>query len=276
MGGRVVLVLVLAVGALSARCGGKSEADDASRGGNAGEPQPETGGTTGTGGAKPAGGATASGGTNLGGGTATGGTAGDGGAGPAGGASASGGTATGGTGNGIPGGFSPDAERIGTAWTSAVVERCRSCNPEGFDGCIGEDGALVPSPFLLICLSQLAVTDAEIAALLARWAAAAESDAAAWRSACDTIPFPSPPPELPASAARCATRAFGCPEFQTAIACDRVAECLSGEDERFCGPIAGAFVCHHGEPVPWLRICDGLPDCEFGEDERTCHALLRE
>jgi len=231
-------------------CGGKSEADDASRGGNAGEPQPETGGTAGTGGEKPAGGATASGGTNLG-----------------------GGTATGGTGNGIPGGFSPDAERIGTAWTSAVVERCRSCNPEGFDGCIGEDGGLVPSPFLLICLSQLALTDAEIAALLSRWAITAESDAAAWKSACDAVPIPSPPPELPASAARCATREFGCPEFETAIACDRVEECVSGEDERFCGPIAGAFVCHHGQPVPWLRICDGLPDCEYGEDEGTCHAI---
>jgi hypothetical protein len=263
MGGRVVLVL----GALAFSCGGQSETDDASRDGDAGDSGLETGGASAIGGTGPTGGTNSTGGT-----IATGGTNSTGGTNPTGGTVATGGTSTGGS-AGIPGGFSRDAERIGGAWSSAVVDRCRLCNAEGAEGCIREDGTLVPSPFLLICLSQLATTDTEVAAFLAQWAASAESAAAAWRTACDVIPPLPPPPELPASAARCASRDFGCPEFRTATACDGVAECLSGEDERFCGPITDDFTCHHGETFRWNRICDGLPDCEFGEDERTCPAV---
>ena len=187
-----------------------------------------------------------------------------------GGANATGGAA--GTGA-VPGGFSRDALRVIDAWSSAVTERCKRCNPAGADSCIAEDGVLVPSPFLLICLSQLAATDAEIADLLSRWASEAEASAARWSEACDLITAPPPPPQLPGSALMCATREFGCPEQTTATLCDNVLQCFVGEDERFCGPLAEVFTCHRGETFAWDRICNGVPDCEFGEDERTCPAL---
>jgi len=173
----------------------------------------------------------------------------------------------------VPGGFSPDAERIGDAWSTGVIERCRLCNPEAAASCIAEDGTLVPSPFLLICLSQLASVDAEVAAFLAAWATQSESDAAAWRGACDSIPPLAPPLDLPAFAASCATRDFGCPERVTATACDGISQCLVGEDEKFCGPIADVFTCHRGETLDWDQICNGVAECEFGEDELTCPGL---
>jgi len=131
----------------------------------------------------------------------------------------------------------------------------------------------VPSPFLLICLSQLATTDAEVADFLARWAAQAESYAANWQDECSAIPPPPPPLELPASAASCTTRNFGCPERVTATLCDGIAQCIGDEDERFCGPIAEVFTCHRSGTVRWDQVCNGVHECEFEEDELTCPAL---
>jgi hypothetical protein len=240
MGGRALFV----VGMLALACGGESHSRDTSSGSSS------------TGGSDPTGGSSSMGGsTSMGGSDPTGG-----------GAGAAGGGA-------VPGGFSRDAARIGDAWPNGVIERCRNCNPETPEGCIAEDGFLVPWPFLLICLSQLAATDPEIAAFLARWAIEAEATAAAWSDGCEQVPNLPPPLELPASAASCSTREFGCPEGVTATACDGVSQCIVGEDEGFCGPIADAYTCHHGEMFAWTRICNGVPECEFGEDERTCPAL---
>jgi hypothetical protein len=184
------------------------------------------------------------------------------------------GGATGGAGTSgspaIPGGFSRDAERIGDAWSNAVIGRCQ-CSPSSIEGCIAEDGVIVPSPFLLICLSQLAVTDPLIAEFLAQWATVAESDAADWRR-CGNVGVPSVV-ELPPSALQCESRDFGCPEQTVGTVCDGIAQCINSEDEWYCGAIDDVFTCHRGEMLEWAWVCDGEMNCEFGEDERTCPAL---
>jgi hypothetical protein len=166
------------------------------------------------------------------------------------------------------------------SWSKSVTAKCHRCySNDGVESCLRDDGKhFVPSPFVLICMSQLSMFDATVRAYLELSAQQAVSDAALWADVdCAEVPpslekrFPGDPPP---AGERCLSNEFGCPDGRTGTACDNERQCLNGEDERFCGPISETFVCHHGEKVPWSLVCDGVSDCPFADDELTCYAGL--
>jgi hypothetical protein len=179
---------------------------------------------------------------------------------------------TGGASTGLVG----PAKALSTGWSDAVTARCQRCSSgDLLAGCIAEDAALVPNPFALICLSQLASSDAAVRGYLDARAEQEKSFIERWgdpSTGCAVVPAPPSPLPVPPGAVRCFTNRYTCPEQTVVTACNGVAECLAGDDERACGVIPPAFVCHHGANVAWSRVCDGQPDCEFAEDEANCYA----
>lgn len=98
-----------------------------------------------------------------------------------------------------------------------------------------------------------------------------------------TSPAPPPPPPPPAIAgfSRCAAGQFQCTNgtsreglycVAAAAACDSLADCSDGSDEKDCEArgCPGAFRCRSGRCLARALVCNGLPDCDDGSDEDAC------